>query len=132
MTHLKSGSVAVAPREHVREGQLLARVGNSANSSEPHLHIEIFDGRPRRAADAYPLYFYDVVHNGAPQARALAKYGDTMKAAQPSVPHNAASHMGATRAAFKSTVSLSNNLAESAISFEQLKFWATAPALRGF
>ena len=57
VTHLKTGSVAVTPGDTIGEGQLLGRVGNSANSSEPHLHIEIFESMPRRAADAYPLFF---------------------------------------------------------------------------
>lgn len=33
------GSVAVRADERVRRGQPLARVGNSGNSSEPHLHL---------------------------------------------------------------------------------------------
>jgi hypothetical protein len=39
LAHLMSGSVLVRPAESVRAGQLLARVGNSGYSSEPHLHL---------------------------------------------------------------------------------------------
>mgnify|MGYP001193043685 CR=1 FL=1 len=37
--HMQQGSVAVAEGDVVREGQLLGTVGNSGNTSEPHLHI---------------------------------------------------------------------------------------------
>jgi murein DD-endopeptidase MepM/ murein hydrolase activator NlpD len=36
---MQQGSVAVAEGDVVREGQLLGTVGNSGNTSEPHLHI---------------------------------------------------------------------------------------------
>jgi hypothetical protein len=39
LAHLARGSVAVQTGERVAAGQLLGRVGNSGNSSEPHLHI---------------------------------------------------------------------------------------------
>jgi D-alanyl-D-alanine carboxypeptidase len=39
LAHFMPGSVQVEPGDIVTTGQLLARVGNSGNSSEPHLHI---------------------------------------------------------------------------------------------
>lgn len=39
LAHLQPGSVAVEPGERVAVGQMLGRVGNSGNTSEPHLHI---------------------------------------------------------------------------------------------
>jgi hypothetical protein len=39
LAHLKAGSVQVAPGEPVRPGQPLAAVGNTGNTSEPHLHL---------------------------------------------------------------------------------------------
>jgi Peptidase family M23 len=39
MAHLQSGSITVQAGDAVREGQAIARVGNSGNTSEPHLHI---------------------------------------------------------------------------------------------
>lgn len=39
LAHLMQGSVMVQPGNRVRAGQMLARVGNSGNTSEPHLHI---------------------------------------------------------------------------------------------
>lgn len=49
--HLRRGSTTVRPGDVVRAGQQLAEVGNSGNSSEPHLHFQLMDGPdPRRAA----------------------------------------------------------------------------------
>jgi murein DD-endopeptidase MepM/ murein hydrolase activator NlpD len=44
--HLQRGSAAVRVGEHVRAGQVIARCGNSGNSSEPHVHFQLMD-RPR-------------------------------------------------------------------------------------
>ncbi|UPW85064.1 M23 family metallopeptidase [Lysinibacillus sp. Ag94] len=39
LAHMQKGSVAVAKGEKVTTGQILGKVGNSGNTSEPHLHI---------------------------------------------------------------------------------------------
>ena len=39
LAHMKKGSVAVKEGEEVEEGKILGEVGNSGNSSEPHLHV---------------------------------------------------------------------------------------------
>lgn len=44
LAHLKKGSIAVAAGEIVTEGETLGRVGNSGNSSEPHLHMHAYLG----------------------------------------------------------------------------------------
>lgn len=41
--HLQRGSLTVRPGDRVRTGQVLARCGNSGNSSEPHLHFQLMD-----------------------------------------------------------------------------------------
>lgn len=43
LAHLRSGSVAVRVRQHVAMGELLGEVGNSGNSTAPHLHLNLFD-----------------------------------------------------------------------------------------
>ncbi|WP_030251620.1 M23 family metallopeptidase [Streptomyces sp. NRRL S-455] len=42
--HLRRGSLTVREGDRVRAGQLLARCGNSGNSTEPHLHFQLMDG----------------------------------------------------------------------------------------
>jgi hypothetical protein len=39
--HLKPNSMSVRVGDRVREGQQLARIGNSGNSTEPHLHFHL-------------------------------------------------------------------------------------------
>jgi hypothetical protein len=39
LAHLKEGSVRVTPGEQVRAGHPIAAVGNTGNTSEPHLHL---------------------------------------------------------------------------------------------
>lgn len=39
LAHLRRGSVAVRPGAPVRTGQFLGHVGNSGNTTEPHLHV---------------------------------------------------------------------------------------------
>jgi hypothetical protein len=39
LAHLRQGSVAVEPGEAIETGQKLGEVGNSGNTTEPHLHI---------------------------------------------------------------------------------------------
>lgn len=54
LAHLMKGSVCVGPGERVCTGQVVGRVGNSGNTTEPHLHIHAeqgsypgqFSGRP--------------------------------------------------------------------------------------
>jgi murein DD-endopeptidase MepM/ murein hydrolase activator NlpD len=60
LAHLRRGSVAVRAGDRVRAGQPVGRVGNSGNTTEPHLHIHAetgpypgrFSGRP-----AIPITF---------------------------------------------------------------------------
>jgi hypothetical protein len=43
IAHLRAGSLAVAPGDPVAPGTPLAEVGNSGNSTEPHLHLHATD-----------------------------------------------------------------------------------------
>ena len=59
--HMKLGSVRVRVGDQVRRGQLIGQVGDSGNSDEPHLHIQVqnkptFDVEDR-AIRTYPILF---------------------------------------------------------------------------
>ncbi len=55
--HLKQGTLRVAPGDRVRPGQELARVGNSGNTSAPHLHLHVMNEPSALAADGLPYVF---------------------------------------------------------------------------
>lgn len=39
IAHMQKQSIAVEPGQHIQAGERIGRVGNSGNTSEPHLHI---------------------------------------------------------------------------------------------
>lgn len=43
LAHLKNGSVLVKEGQRVKVGEKIGAVGNSGNSTAPHLHINVFD-----------------------------------------------------------------------------------------
>lgn len=58
LAHLQRGSVAVRDGMQVRSGQQLGRVGNSGNTTEPHLHVHAEragKGVPARFSGAWPV-----------------------------------------------------------------------------
>jgi hypothetical protein len=54
LAHLKFGSVVVKVGEQVIKGQGLARVGNSGNTTEPHLHVHAEAGKYAGRMNANP------------------------------------------------------------------------------
>ncbi len=54
--HLQPGSIPVLAGDTVAAGQLIGRVGNSGNSTEPHLHFHVADG-PTLASEGLPYTF---------------------------------------------------------------------------
>jgi len=57
MAHFQRGTVLVRPGEEVSRGQVLARCGNSGNSSEPHLHYHLQDSPRFGQGDGLPAQF---------------------------------------------------------------------------
>ena len=52
--HLQPGSVRVRPGDRVTRGQVLGLLGNSGNSTGPHLHFHIADANSPLGADGLP------------------------------------------------------------------------------
>jgi murein DD-endopeptidase MepM/ murein hydrolase activator NlpD len=56
--HLKPGSIRVKLGDTVRRGDVVGLVGNSGNSTEPHLHFHISDANSPLGSEGIP-YVYD-------------------------------------------------------------------------
>jgi hypothetical protein len=55
--HLQPGSVAVEVGDEVRAGDRLGLLGNTGNTSAPHLHFHIIGGASPVASDGFPYVF---------------------------------------------------------------------------
>lgn len=53
--HLKRGSAEVSVGDHVLQGQLIAAVGNTGNTTQPHLHVQLMDRARFPAAAGLPM-----------------------------------------------------------------------------
>jgi len=62
--HLKKGSVRVKSGDVVRRGEQLGELGNSGNTSGPHLHLHLMDRASAISSDSYPYVFDDVEIKG--------------------------------------------------------------------
>ena len=58
--HLAEGSIRHRPGDPVRQGEVVGRVGNTGNSSEPHLHFQLMDGPDLLRANGLPVAFSNV------------------------------------------------------------------------
>lgn len=59
LCHLKPNSIKVKVDDSVEQGQRLALLGNSGNTSEPHIHIHLQNGMDDFISEGIPLYFHN-------------------------------------------------------------------------
>jgi murein DD-endopeptidase MepM/ murein hydrolase activator NlpD len=57
VAHLRAGSLRVAVGDEVTTGQPLAECGNSGNSTEPHVHLQVMDSPDLSVARGVPIAF---------------------------------------------------------------------------
>lgn len=57
LAHLQRGSVQVRPGQEVSAGQPVGRCGNSGNSTEPHVHLQVTDSTSWDSARGVPFGF---------------------------------------------------------------------------
>jgi murein DD-endopeptidase MepM/ murein hydrolase activator NlpD len=62
--HFKKGSLRVKPGDHIKSGQVIALCGNSGNSSEPHIHFHLQDGKTLGIATGLPAPFSNYLVDG--------------------------------------------------------------------
>jgi murein DD-endopeptidase MepM/ murein hydrolase activator NlpD len=70
--HLQPGSLRVKPGDVVKRAQVLGLVGNSGNSTEPHLHFQVSDGPSPLGSSGMPyvLDAYELLSGDNPGMRA--------------------------------------------------------------
>ncbi len=73
--HLQPGTVTVAVGDRVAAGQLLGRVGNSGNSSEPHVHLHLQDTPRSWFGEGIPFHFHGYRHAGRLVERGMPEGG---------------------------------------------------------
>jgi hypothetical protein len=84
IAHLRAGSISVTPGERVRAGQLIGRVGNSGNSTEPHVHLHLQDTQTAYLAEGIPFYFHGYrVEQVARGFRGVTVRGDVVERGMP-------------------------------------------------
>ena len=71
LVHLRAGSVRVRAGDVVQTGQPLAECGNSGNSTQPHLHVQVMDNADLAVAQGVPMAFrqYREWRSGTRRAR---------------------------------------------------------------
>jgi len=62
--HLQPGSLRVKVGDQVRRGQVLGLVGNSGNSTEPHLHFHLSDANSPLGSEGLPYVFESFERQG--------------------------------------------------------------------
>jgi murein DD-endopeptidase MepM/ murein hydrolase activator NlpD len=71
--HLQPGSLRVKAGDRVTTGQVLGLVGNSGNSTEPHLHFHVSNGVSPLGSEGLPYAL--IGHTGLPMANARVNFG---------------------------------------------------------
>ena len=60
IAHLAPGSVTVKAGDTVKQGQIIAKCGNSGNTSEPHIHFQLQTGKSFFTSAGLPIAFSGV------------------------------------------------------------------------
>ncbi len=72
--HLQNGSIKVRLHDHIRRGDVLARLGNSGNTTGAHLHLQVTDRNSVLQAQGVPLVFENFTYFGPGSAYELDKH----------------------------------------------------------
>lgn len=76
--HLIKGSLLVKPGDKVRKGQLIAKLGNTGNSSVPHLHFHLMNGPSVLGSDGVPYVIDGFSYTGQVPTQAVLASDDKL------------------------------------------------------
>lgn len=62
--HLIEGSLLVKPGDKVKDGQVIAKLGNTGNANASHLHFQLMNGPTLLGADGLPYVFDEFDYAG--------------------------------------------------------------------
>lgn len=62
--HIKPGTVQVKKGQALKKGQVIAQVGNTGNSSAPHLHFHVIDSTSPLGSNGVPFVFENLTVSG--------------------------------------------------------------------
>jgi murein DD-endopeptidase MepM/ murein hydrolase activator NlpD len=79
IAHLQQASITVRPGDRVSAGQAIGRVGNSGNSSEPHVHVHVQDRPTLSFGEAIPFFFHGYRLDGREVVRGMPRGGRTVR-----------------------------------------------------
>jgi hypothetical protein len=71
--HLQKGSVTVAKGDQVKRGQVLGKLGNTGNTSAPHLHFHLMDGPSVLGSNGLPYVIDSFFYSGQVPAAEFAQ-----------------------------------------------------------
>lgn len=73
--HLRQGSLQIRCGDWVEIGQPIAACGNSGNSTQPHVHVQVMDSPDLLACRGLPMAFRDYLSSppGADQAQRISQ-----------------------------------------------------------
>jgi len=78
LAHMQPKSLRVKTGDKVKASQVIGLVGNSGNTSEPHIHYHLQDGPDMKTAEGLPAPFSNLIVNGKPVAKAELLKGQTV------------------------------------------------------
>lgn len=67
--HLQPGSIKVRDGERLTRGQVIAKLGNSGNTSAPHLHFHVMDAASPLAANGLPYVIDAFEQSGVAESK---------------------------------------------------------------
>lgn len=61
IAHIMPKSIMVTLGQKVKQGEVIAKCGNTGNSTEPHIHFQLQDGKSFFASAGLPIEFSDII-----------------------------------------------------------------------